>query len=87
MEKILKTRVAAKGFHRIDVKNGESTSFWNDYWCSMGRLIEVVGTMGHIDLGVSANETVAEAISNHRRRRHRLTILNKVEDELEKVKK
>lgn len=52
----------------------------------MGRLIEVVGARGHIDLGISANETVADAISNHRRRRHCLSILNKVEDELEKVR-
>lgn len=30
-KKILKARAVAKGFHRVDVKNGEATSLWNDH--------------------------------------------------------
>ncbi|XP_009150829.1 uncharacterized protein LOC103874165 [Brassica rapa] len=85
-KKILKTRAVAKGFHRVDIKNGEDTSSWNDHWCEMGRLIEVLGIGGRIDLGISANATVAEAIANHRRRYHRSNILNEVEEVMEKVK-
>lgn len=85
-KKILKTRAIAKGFHRVEVKNGETTSFWNDHWSSMGRLIDVVGERGHIELGIRANETVAEAILIHRRRNHRSDVLNKVEEELDKVR-
>lgn len=85
-KKILKTRAVAKGFHRVDIKNGEDTSSWNDHWCEMGRLIEVLGIGGRIDLGIPANATVAEAIASHRRRYHRSNILNEVEEEMERVK-
>ncbi|XP_013624050.1 PREDICTED: uncharacterized protein LOC106330029 [Brassica oleracea var. oleracea] len=85
-KKILKARAVAKGFHRVDVKNGEATSLWNDHWSKMGRLIDVLGARGKIDLGISENATVAEAISNRRRRCHRLAILNHIEDEIERLR-
>ena len=66
--------------------NGEATSFWYDKWSSIGCLWELLGVRGFIDLGISATTTMAEAMRNHRRRRHRQVILNKVEDEIEKLK-
>lgn len=84
--KILKIRDAAKNFHRVQVHNGETTSFWYDHWCQLGRLKERLGDGGHIVLGISDDMTIAEAINIHRRRRHRLDILNRVEDELDRVR-
>ncbi|KAL0865946.1 hypothetical protein Bca101_045064 [Brassica carinata] len=85
-KKILQTRDVAKRFHKVEVQNGESSSFWYDKWCSMGCLLDVIGTRGFIDLGIPAKSTVAEVIRNHRRRRRRIGVLNIIEDEIEKVK-
>lgn len=85
-KKILKTRDAAKEFHRVEVKNGESTSFWYDHWCTMGRLKDLLGERSYIDMGIPETWTVAEVIQKHRRRRHRVVILNLVEEEIEKLK-
>ncbi|XP_048630102.1 uncharacterized protein LOC125602576 [Brassica napus] len=85
-KKILKTRDSARRFHRMEVKNGETTSFWYDHWCNMGRLRDLLGARGFMDLGIPGNSTVAEAIQKHRRRRHRVVILNRVEEEIEKIK-
>ena len=85
-KKILKTRDSARRFHRMEVKNGEDTSFWYDHWCNMGRLKDLLGARGFMDLGIPENSTVAEAIQKHRRRRHRVVILNRVEEEIEKIK-
>ncbi|XP_056843011.1 uncharacterized protein LOC130495615 [Raphanus sativus] len=71
-KKILKTRDAAKEFHRVEVKNGESTSFWYDHWCTMGRLKDLLGERSYIDMGIPETWTVAEVIQKHRRRRHRV---------------
>lgn len=79
-------REVAKRFHCVEVKNGESTSFWYDLWCSKGRLLDLLGTRGFIEMGVLVNSTVAEAMHMHRRRHHRIEIFNKVEDEIEKLK-
>ena len=84
--KIPKVRAVARGFHRVEVKNGEATSFWYDKWSSMGCLWKLLGARGFIDLGISATSTMAEAMQNHRRRCHRHAILNEVEDEVEKPK-
>lgn len=80
-------RAVVRRFHRVDVKNGEATSFQFDQLSSLGRLAELLGTRGFIDLGIPITSTVAEAMHNHRRRRrHRLDIFNKVEDEIENLK-
>lgn len=84
--KILRTRETAKSFHRVGVKNGASTSFWYDNWSSLGCLKDLLGTRGCIVMGIAENTTVAEAILIHRRRNHREPILNRVEEEMEKVK-
>lgn len=84
--KILKTRDAARSFHRMEVNNGAATSFWYDHWSSMGRLKDLLGERGFVDMGIPENLTIAEAIQSHRRRNHRVVILNRVEEEIEKVK-
>lgn len=70
----------------MEIKNGASTSFWYDDWDNMGRLWDLLGSRGHIDLGITSNSTVAEAIATHRRRRHRTEMLNRVEDELDRFR-
>lgn len=81
--KILRTREAARRFHRIGVKSGASTSFWYDHWSSIGRLKDL---LGYVDMGIPENLTIAEAIQIHNRRNHRIVILNRVEEEMEKNK-
>lgn len=51
----------------------------------MGCLIDVLRYGGHIDLGIPLNATV-EDCRDHRRRHHRVTLLNRVEIEIEKYK-
>lgn len=84
--KILKYRSIAKGFYRVSVKNGKQTSFWHEAWSDLGCLMDITGPSGYIDMGISKNATVQEAMIIHRRRRHRVTILNQIEDELGKCK-
>ncbi|XP_024011306.1 uncharacterized protein LOC112086570 [Eutrema salsugineum] len=84
--KILKLRPLARDFHRVEVKSGSNTSFWYDHWSSQGRLIESLGVRGCIDLGIPLESTLEDAFLTHRRRRHRHTLLNRVEDEIENAK-
>ncbi|KAF8101652.1 hypothetical protein N665_0202s0015 [Sinapis alba] len=78
--KILKHRDKAKDLQRIKVGDGRRTSFWFDSWSSMGRLHDLFGSRGCIDMGVPVNSTVSTVIANRRRRRHRLDVYNEVED-------
>ncbi|XP_013713178.1 uncharacterized protein LOC106416832 [Brassica napus] len=52
----------------------------------MGNLAMLTGDRGRIDLGISAHATVEQASVAHRRRRHRTTIYNAIEDELDPVR-
>lgn len=70
----------------MEVNNGAATSFWYDHWSSMGRLKDLLGERGFVDMGIPENLTIAEAIQSHRRRNHRVVILNRVKEEIEKVK-
>lgn len=81
--KILKYRETAKLFYRLEVRNGEKTSFWYERWSSLEQLKDVVREGGSIDMGIPLNATVRESRS-HRRRCHRQPILNRVEEEIEK---
>lgn len=63
--------------------NGESTSFWFDSWSHMGRLAEVAGERGVIDMGISRKMSVANAWRTRRRRRHRNPVLNSIEEVLQ----
>lgn len=60
--------------------NGSDTSFWFDAWSSLGRLHDLFGYRGCIDMGISVNSTVSMVMANRRRRRHRQDILNEVEN-------
>ncbi|XP_024009942.1 uncharacterized protein LOC112085147 [Eutrema salsugineum] len=84
--KILKFRPRARDFHRVEVKSGSNTSFWYDHWSSQGRLIESLGVRECIDLGIPLESTLEDAFLTHRRRRHRHTLLNRVEEEIENAK-
>ncbi|XP_048637534.1 uncharacterized protein LOC106355467 [Brassica napus] len=84
-KKLLKCREIAKSLYQVEVRNGKKASFWFEAWSPMGRLQEVLSGRGHIDLGIRAKDTV-EACKSHRRRHHRVHILNAVELEIEKMK-
>lgn len=84
--KLLKLRDIPKLFFKMEVGNGKKTSFWYDVWSKVGRLQEVLGDRGCIALGISANAMVADVLGNHGRRRHRVSILNEVEDEIEALR-
>ncbi|KAF8093785.1 hypothetical protein N665_0378s0015 [Sinapis alba] len=76
--KLLKCRDKAKVFHRMDVKNGRSTSFWHDAWSDMGRLCDVVGPRGCIDMGIRATASLA-SVFNRRKWNHRVDVFNQIE--------
>ena len=80
--KLLKYRDKAKALHRMDVQNGQSTSFWYDTWTDMGPLIDQVGARGCIEMGISATASVASAVAR-RRRTHRVDVYNLFESALE----
>lgn len=85
-KKILKYRERAKAFYRVSVKSGKQASFWHESWSPLGCLIDYVGAGGYIDMGLKKDATVEEAIVLHRRRRHRVPILNQIEEEIAKCK-
>ncbi|KAG7560295.1 Reverse transcriptase domain [Arabidopsis thaliana x Arabidopsis arenosa] len=81
-KKILKYRDLAMSFSKVEVRNGETTSFWYDNWSTLGRLFETVGERGIIDMGISRESSVADAWRSRRRRRHRVDHLNEIEEKL-----
>lgn len=84
--KILKYRVVAKKFHRVEVTGGRETSFWHDQWSSLGNLFDLLGARGSIEMGISSQCSVADVLTTHRRRRHRVAVLNKIEDEIDTLR-
>lgn len=82
--KILKCRDMAKRFYKAEVRNGEKTSFWHENWSTLGCLQEVCEGR-YIDMNIPVDAMVADSRS-HRRRNHRVTILNRVEMEIVKFK-
>ena len=85
-KKLLRMRDTARHYLRVEVKNGKHTSFWYERWSQIGCLKEVIGDRGIIALGIAENAVMADVLSNHRRRRHRVSILNDVEDEIAKLR-
>lgn len=81
--KLLNLRELGKQYLRMEVKNGERTTFWYDHWSRFGCLKEVLGEGRLIDLGIADNATVAEVLISHRRRRHIVDVLNEVEVKIE----
>ncbi|KAG7578526.1 Reverse transcriptase domain [Arabidopsis thaliana x Arabidopsis arenosa] len=84
--KLLKLRDVAKEFHRMEINSGRNTSFWYDRWTSMGKISDMLGDRGCIDLGISKTATFETVLHNHRRRYHRVDLLNRIETKIEKVK-
>ncbi|XP_013674505.1 uncharacterized protein LOC106379018 [Brassica napus] len=64
---------------------GGKASFWHEVWSPLGCLRDILGNGAHIDLGIPVNANV-DASRSHRRRHHRLPILNRVELEIENYK-
>lgn len=81
--KLLKYRDKAKGFHRMEVRNGQDSSFWYDAWSDMGRLLDLTGVRGCVDMGISLRASVATAVSR-RPRRHRSDLYTMIEEALHK---
>lgn len=76
---------SAKQFYRDEVHNEKRTSFWHEICTSLDFLSDVLREGSYIDMGISVNVTV-EDNRNHRKRHHRVQILNRVEMEMEKYK-
>lgn len=70
----------------VEVRSGLTTSFWYDKWYPIGRLYEVLGDRGFIDMGINSDATVAGAFLNHRRRCHRVEVLNQIKNEMESLR-
>lgn len=85
-KKILKYRDTAHDLHKMEVRSGESTSFWYDIWCPIRNLFKVLGSRGTIDLGIVNHATVAEVMNLHRRKRHRVDLLNQIENDIDIVR-
>lgn len=80
---ILKYREIVKQLYRVEIKNGRRTSLWYESWSSLGCLKDILNGGGCIDMGIPINATVEQS-RKHRRRNHRVTLLNKIEEEIEK---
>ena len=80
--KILKYRDTEKKMHRVEVKNGHSTSYRYDNWSPLGRLIDVMGCRGAIDMGIPIAATVGQVLQSQRTRQHRVDYLNNIEAEI-----
>ncbi|XP_023637566.1 uncharacterized protein LOC111830212 [Capsella rubella] len=74
-------RGLAKPLAKMDVGDGNHTSFWYDDWSHMGRLVELVDARVVIDMGIGWGKSLAWAWSR-RRRRHRSDLLNSIEETL-----
>lgn len=80
--KLIKYRDKAKQFHKVEVHNGLTCSFWYDNWSVMGRIIDTTGNRGFIDLGLPSHATVEEAKRLHRGRRYRTEDLRQIDHTL-----
>ncbi|XP_013616901.1 PREDICTED: uncharacterized protein LOC106323300 [Brassica oleracea var. oleracea] len=68
----------------MEVGNEKHTSFWYDVWSKHGYLKVALGECGLIDLGIADNALVSDVLGRQQRsRRHRVSILNEVENEIE----
>ena len=83
--KILKYRELAKKLYKVEIRNGKKASFWYDKWSSLGCLKELLGNGGCMGMGITMNAKVEDCI-HHRRKNHRVVILNRIEVEIEKFK-
>lgn len=72
-------------FYRVEVRDGKKVFFRYEMWLLLGFLKEVLRDRGYIDMRILINVIVVES-RNYRRRRYRIIILNRVEEEIEKYK-
>lgn len=61
-KKLLKLRPLASQLSRVEINSSSITSFWFDKWLPLGKLIELTGDRGSMDLGIQVNYTVERAI-------------------------
>lgn len=54
-----------KEVHRKGIKNGMQSFFWFDSWCAVGRLHDILGDRGYIDLRIKALATLAKVLATH----------------------
>ena len=77
MEKIVEISRLSILSHKSGDRN---TSFWFDTWSPLGKLIDLTGARGCIDLGINIDATVEHAFQSYRQRRHRVEILISIEE-------
>ncbi|KAG7572884.1 Reverse transcriptase zinc-binding domain [Arabidopsis suecica] len=80
--KLLKYRGIARSLVKVEVNNGQTTSFWHDQWSDLGIAADLVGERGVVDMGIGWQKSVAEAWTVRRRRRHRDDLLMQIENTL-----
>ena len=81
-KKLLRLRPLAMQLSKVEVNNGSNSSFWFDKWSPLGRLIEMTGDRGSMDLGIPIHTTVERAIQIYRARRHRVNTLRLIDREI-----
>lgn len=85
LKKMLKYRDKAKAFVWVDVSYGQKTSFLFDNWSQLGRIYDLTGSRGYIDLGISEQATVAFVVTNRRIQNHMIQVLNDIVNEIRKL--
>ncbi|XP_024006569.1 uncharacterized protein LOC112083076 [Eutrema salsugineum] len=65
----------------MDIQGGDTTNFWFDTWSDLGRIIDITGPCGIIDMGIPATATIA-LLTRRRQRRHQNEVLNEIENVL-----
>lgn len=61
-------------------------SFWYDEWSQLGRIIDITGARGCIDLGIPIIATVEFAVQKYLSRRHRVAHMIYIENEIMKLR-
>ncbi|XP_024004974.1 uncharacterized protein LOC112082108 [Eutrema salsugineum] len=85
-KQVLRSRLQAAKFLKVEIMNGRSTLFWHDNWSPMGKLLSFIGARGLVDMGIRKESRVEEVFLSHRRRRHRIATLNAVEEAIDNAK-
>lgn len=85
-KKILKFRNLACDLTKVEIRSGTKTSFWYDTWSQLGRIIDITGSRGCIDLGIPITATVEVAVQRYRSRMHRVVLLVDIENEILKLR-
>lgn len=84
-KKVLKKNLAST-LTQVEVQSGTKTSFWFDSWSPLGRIIDLTGFRGCIDLGIPINATVESSVQRYRSWRHWVESLLCIEKEILKMR-